>query len=468
MALQKISHAGTKFRLEWKKEDNVYRQFLRIGMSVAAQSLLEFFVNLLGTIMLGRLGEVEVSAASLSNQMFLILSLLIYGVVGGSNVMVAQLWGKKDKSSIKKVLAYTYQVGTAAAIVLSFLSIFFPGQILSILTSDSRVIHQGIDYLRIVACSYLFYTFITITTGTLRALGNVRISMAVSGVALLVNGSLSYILIFGKLHMRPMGVTGAAVAILAARVAETILLLIYLGFMEQNLKLRLKDLLHLDSSVRKQYFSNTVPVMTNELLWSVGSSVLAVIIGRMSTEFVAANSMFSVTEQIAGVMGQGFTAAGAVMIGTTIGSGEIERVHLLKRKFQMIGLFSGIFTALMVLLLRPLILAIYHVNRTTLLYANQIMWIGAVIQIFKVAQSMNMMGILRAGGDATFVMINDIVFLWTLEVPLGFFAGLVWHWPVPMVYCILNLEQFIKLFTSGARLRSDKWMKQVTVSEALI
>ena len=465
MALQRISQAGIQFRSEWKKQDSVYRQFLRIGMPVAAPFLLEFFVNLLGTIMLGRLGEVEVSAASLSNQMFLVLSLLIYGVVGGSNVMVAQLWGRKDKSSIKKVLAYTYRVGTAATIVLSFFSVFFPGQILSILTSDSRVIHQGMDYLRITACSYLFYTFVTVTTGTLRALGNVRISMTVSGVALLVNGSLSYILIFGKFHIPPMGVAGAAVAILVARVAETILLLIYLAPMEQRLKLKVKDLLHLNRSVAKQYFSNTVPVMMNELLWSVGSSILAVIIGRMSTEFVAASSMFSITEQIAGVFGQGFTAAGAVIIGATIGTGKFEQVHLLKRKFQKIGLLSGVFTALLVLLLRPLILAIYHVSQTTLLYANQIMWIGAVIQVFKVAQSMNMMGILRAGGDARFVMVNDIIFLWTLEVPLGFFTGLVWHWPVPIVYCILNLEQFIKLFTSGARLHGNKWMKQVTVTE---
>lgn len=446
-------------RLEKKK---IYRQLFQIGIPVAFQSLLVFFVNLLDTIMLGQLGEVEISAAALSNQIFFILSLLIYGIVGGSNVLVSQFWGKKDKSSITRVLSYTYQIGLGITLLVSLLGILFPLQILSVFSSDIRVIEAGQDYMRIVSCSYLFYAFTTLTTGTLRAVRSVAVSVTLSAVALVVNGSLNYILIFGKLGFPAMGVAGAAVATLIARAAETLLLIWYLKFREKDLRLDFRKLLRLDKTIAKGYFHNTLPVMLNELFWSVGSSVLAIIVGRMSTEFVAANNIFGTTGQIASVLAQGLNAAGAVMIGNTIGTGNKQRVLLLKKQLQIVGLVSGVFSALLILALRPLMLMFYNVSETTLQYTNQIMYVGALIQVFKTAQGMNMMGILRGGGDARFVMVNDIVFLWTLAVPLGFITGLVLHWPVPIVYCILNIEQFIKLFTSTARLRNDKWIKNVT------
>ena len=126
---------------------------------------------------------------------------------------------------------------------------------------------------------------------------------------------------------------------------------------------------------------------------------------------------------------------------------------------QAVGLVTGIGSALVMLGLRPFMLSLYHVNDLTLLYANQIMYTGAVIQVFKTAQGMNMMGILRGGGDARFVMINDIVFLWLLAIPLGFLAGLVFRLPIPVTYAVLNIEQFIKFFTSGARLKGNQWIK---------
>lgn len=443
---------------------DLLRQLMALAIPVAFQSMLGFAVNLLDTVMLGSLGEVQISASSLSNQLFFVLSLLVYGIVGGSNVLVAQFWGTKDTESINKVLAYTYRIALAAALITAVAGMAFPARILSIFSTDPMVIGEGSGYLRIVAASYLFYTVTTVTTGALRSVRNVRISVALSAVSLGTNALLNWVLIFGKLGAPRLGILGAAIATTAARIIEFILLLRYLAVKEDQLRLSLKKLIHLDTGLAKRYFSNTVPVILNELFWSVGSSVLAVIMGRMGTQFVAANSIFSVTSQIAGVLAQGLCSAAAVMVGNTIGAGESDNLLILTRQLQRVGLAAGFCTALVIVLLRPFMLSLYNVSDLTMGYANQIMWAGAVVQVFKTAQSMNMMGILRGGGDAKFVMVNDVVFLWSLAVPLGFMAGLVWKLPVPIVYCILNIEQFIKFFTSMGRLRGNKWFKNVTTA----
>lgn len=299
---------------------DLLRQLMKIALPVALQSMLGFFVNLLDTVMLGRLGEVQISAASLSNQIFFILSLLIYGIVGGSNVMVAQFWGKGDKKSINRVLAYTYRIALLAAVVLMLLGLLLPTQTMSFFSGDKQVISEGTSYLRIVSISYVFYAFTSVTTGTLRSVRNVRISVILSAVSLIINGMFNYILIFGKFGVPAMGITGAAIATLIARVVEAALLVFYMAFYEDQLHIRPGSLLNLSHAILKPYFSNTMPVILNELFWSVGSSVLAVIMGRMGTEFVAANSIFSVTGQLASVLAQGLNAAGAVMIGNAIGA----------------------------------------------------------------------------------------------------------------------------------------------------
>ncbi len=447
-----------------KKE--MLNQLTLLSLPLAFQSMFGFMVDLLGTVMLGALGEVEISAAALSNQVFLILSLLIFGCVGGSNVLVAQLWGQGNKKDIHKVLAYTYRIGVCSAMLFALGAYFAPDRILSVFTRDSRVIREGISYLRIISVSYVFYAVVNLTTGTLRAVGKVKIAVILSAASLLISGFLNWVFIFGALGNRPMGVKGAALATAIARGLELVCLLFYMVYREDKLKISIKSLWRIDKTIGRKYFTNTLPVIFNELFWAVGSSVLAVIMGRLGTEFVAANSIFSVTGQIASVIAQGFSAAAAIMIGNAIGFGDTNKVLLLKKMLQAVGLVTGIGSALVILGLRPFMLSLYHVNDLTLLYANQIMYTGAVIQVFKTAQGMNMMGILRGGGDARFVMINDIVFLWLLAIPLGFLAGLVFRLPIPVTYAVLNIEQFIKLFTSGARLKGNQWIKRIELKSS--
>jgi len=348
-------------------------------------------------------------------------------------------------------------------IFMTAVSAIFPTFILSIFTKEADVIAEGAAYLRIVSIGFVFFGMTTITSGVLRSLHDVKIAVFGSVISLVVNVFFNWVFIFGNLGAPAMGVRGAAIATTIARVCEFLVVIGYTRFFEKNLKLRLKDLLKTDKSIRKTFFENCIPVMGNELLWSLGASMLSVVMGHMGQEVVAANSIYNVISQLSGVMAQGLSAAAAVLVGNTIGAGKTDELGFKVRSLQILGVAVGVVAAAIVFFSRPLMLAIYNVGDVTKDYVSQIMIAGAILELVRSLVFVNMVGILRGGGDAKFVLVNDVLFLWILAVPFGFLTGLVWNWPIAAVFLVLNCDNFIKLATSFWRIKSKKWIKDVTI-----
>lgn len=439
-----------------------FKQMFAIALPIALQNIITVAVGMADTIMLGSLGETQLSASALANQLFFIFMLVVFGTSGGTSVMVAQFWGKRDVTSIKKVLAYTYRVVIGIAILMILLSTLFPQMVLSFFTNEPEVIAEGVKYLRVVSIGYIFFGISTITSGVLRSVHNVKIAVVASAVSVATNIFFNWVFIFGNLGAPALGVTGAAIATTIARIVECAIIVGYALFVEKELKIRIKELWHLDLKLAKSYFQNVVPVMCNELLWSLGASMLSAIMGHMGSEVVSANSIYSVVAQFSGVLVQGISSAAAVLVGNTIGAGEYDTLDFKIRALQVMGIIVGIISFLIVFFSRPLMMAIYNVGDTTKGYVNQIMIVGAFLELINSLVFVNMVGILRGGGDAKFVLVNDILFLWILAVPLGYLAGLVWHWPIPLVFFVLKGDTIIKCVTSFIRIHRRKWIKNVT------
>lgn len=441
------------------------RLTFRLAIPLALQNLIAFAVNMVDTLMLGQLGEVPLSASAQANQLFFIVTLAVGGVVGGANVLIAQAWGRKDVDTIHRVLAYAYRVALAIALAATFAAIFLPALVMGLFSPDAAVVTEGAAYLRMVGISYLFYALTTITTGALQAVHTVDISMLASGAAMAINICLNAVLIFGLLGFPPLGIMGAAIATLVARICEFCLVLSYVAFKENKLYIRIQKLLPLDRSLARSFFRTSLPVIANELFWALGEAALAVLMGRMGTPMVAANSICAVASQFASVFCRGVTAAACIIVANTIGAEKFADIPLQKRYFQRLAVMLGLLAGLVILAVRPLLLRLYNVDAITLDYAGQIMLVEAAIQVFRYSQLMNMMGILRGGGDVRFAMINDLVFLWGFTVPAGFLAGMVLHWPVPLVYFIIKFDQIIKIATSEIRLRRGKWIHNTSGRE---
>ncbi|EGT3605602.1 MATE family efflux transporter [Clostridium perfringens] len=444
------------------RDRRFYRLLFSIALPIAVQNLITFMVSMVDTLMVGALGEIQLSAVSIANNLFFVLTILMFGLAGGSNIMISQYWGKGNVKTIHKILAIMYRVCLLITGIFIFIALFLPKYFMGIFTTDKAVIDFGASYLRIVCIGYLFYSITNCTIMMLRSVKTVSISIIVYTASLVVNSILNWILIFGNLGAPELGIRGAAIATVCARITEFSIVLVFMFIYERKIGLKLEHLLKLDKEILKDYVGLCTPVLCNELLWAIGASMISVIVGRMGTEVVAANSINGVAHQFVTVFIFGMSNATAVIIGNTIGEGKKEKA---KEYAYSIGIFSvvmGCISGLMILLIKPFVVNFYNVSYSTKLIAMEIMTVTSGIIVFQSLASNFMMGVLRGGGDAKFVLINDLIFMWLVAIPGGFFVAFVLELPVALVFLVIKCDEILKSLTSVYRVISGKWVNDVT------
>ena len=444
------------------RDKRFYRLLFSIALPIAVQNLITFMVSMVDTLMVGALGEIQLSAVSIANNLFFVLTILMFGLAGGSNIMISQYWGKGNVKTIHKILAIMYRVCLLITGIFIFIAVFLPKYFMGIFTTDKAVIEFGASYLRIVCIGYLFYSITNCTIMMLRSVKTVSISIIVYTASLVVNSILNWIFIFGNLGAPELGIRGAAIATVCARITEFSIVLVFMFIYERKIGLKIEHLLKLDKEILKDYVGLCTPVLCNELLWAIGASMISVIVGRMGTEVVAANSINGVAHQFVTVFIFGMSNATAVIIGNTIGEGKKEKA---KEYAYSIGVFSvvmGCISGLMILLIKPFVVNFYNVSYSTKLIAMEIMTVTSGIIVFQSLASNFMMGVLRGGGDAKFVLINDLIFMWLVAIPGGFFVAFVLELPVALVFLVIKCDEILKSLTSVYRVISGKWVNDVT------
>lgn len=444
------------------RDKRFYRLLFSIALPIAVQNLITFMVSMVDTLMVGALGEIQLSAVSIANNLFFVLTILMFGLAGGSNIMISQYWGKGNVKTIHKILAIMYRVCLLITGIFIFIALFLPKYFMGIFTTDKAVIDFGASYLRIVCIGYLFYSITNCTIMMLRSVKTVSISIIVYTASLVVNSILNWIFIFGNLGAPELGIRGAAIATVCARITEFSIVLVFMFIYERKIGLKIEHLLKLDKEILKDYVGLCTPVLCNELLWAIGASMISVIVGRMGTEVVAANSINGVAHQFVTVFIFGMSNATAVIIGNTIGEGKKEKA---KEYAYSIGIFSvvmGCISGLMILLIKPFVVDFYNVSYSTKLIAMEIMTVTSGIIVFQSLASNFMMGVLRGGGDAKFVLINDLIFMWLVAIPGGFFVAFVLELPVALVFLVIKCDEILKSLTSVYRVISGKWVNDVT------
>ncbi|MEM1486122.1 MATE family efflux transporter [Oscillospiraceae bacterium PP1C4] len=442
-----------------------YKTLIAIAVPIALQNLINVLVSMMDTLMIGQLGETQLSATSIANQLWFILMIFCFGVAGGANVLIAQYWGKGDIEVIKRVQSITFKMGFVVSIFFGCVALFLPEQFMSIFTTEREVIEYGVQYLRIIGYSYPFYAMANIAVMMLRSIGTVNISVWVYLTSLVVNTSLNYVLIFGKFGAPALGVRGGAIATVCARVAELAIALVYILYKEKKIQFRLHDLLKSNKGLYKKYISISIPVMGNEMMWGIGASMVAVVIGRMGTNFVAAYSIFTVLNQMVCVVIFGVGNAALTIVGNSIGAGEYELAKQRSITLLVLSVLIGVGAGVVTLVLSPLIVSMYKLSPQTVEIALSINCVGALIAFFQSLAVVSMIGILRAGGDAKFVLVCETVFLWGIAVPLGFYTGLVLGWPAWIVFLALKCDEILKVIISVWRICGFKWLRDITVRD---
>ena len=439
-----------------------YKTFFSLFAVVALQSLIVFSVNLADSIMLGSYSETAMSGVSLANQIQFLLQCLVNGVCNGLVVIASQYWGKQQTEPIRKVYAAALWAGVIISGTLAAAVLIAPRGVLGILSNEAAIVEAGAEYIRIMGWTYLIFAVSNLLIALMRSVESVRIGFTTSLLALVVNISLNYLLIFGKAGFPEMGAVGAALATFAARVVELIAVAIYVFFIDKKVRLKVKDAFRLEKDYARDFIKAGLPLIGSGGSWGVAMSVQTAIIGRLGAAAIGANAIAAPVFQVVAVLYGSSGTASSVLIGKTVGEDDVPRVKRYTKKLQIMYLMIGVLSAGLLLALKSSILGLYSVTEETRALAATFINILAVTVIGSAYEAPCLVGIVSGGGDTRFVLFNDLIFMWGLVLPLSFLSAFVFHWPIPVTFFILKADQIAKCFVAVVKVNRFRWIRRLT------
>ncbi len=448
------------------KDKTFYKTLAMIGVPIAAQQLITVGVNMTDNIMVGRLGEVQMSAASLANQFISFYQICCMGIGMGASVLISRYWGMKDERSLKKALKLMLLLAFSFGAVFCAAVLVIPNSIMRIYTPNQAIIDAGRIYLLISAPCFLLSGISTTVSLALRSVGKATIPLIASIFSFVTNVFFNWVLIFGMLGAPRMEIAGAALGTLIARVVECGIIVYYFFRRDKLVRFRVHDLLHLSCrDLLSEYMRICLPVLVSDSLLGLGNNAVSVVTGHIGASFVAAVSITTVVQQLATVFIQGISQASCIITGNTLGAGDTDKAQRQGLTFAVIGFAMGLLGCGIILVLSRPVVALYSITAETKAIAIELMHAVAITVIFQCANSILTKGVLRGGGDTRFLMIADVLFLWCASIPLGALVGLVWKFPPFWIYFTLKLDQVIKSVWCLFRLHSRKWIKKIAAAK---
>ena len=450
-----------------KTVKEVYKKVFTIGLPISFENMIYSLMNFIDIFMVGKedvilgLGTSAVAGLGFANQVFMIFIVSLFGLNSGGGILAAQYYGSKDYKNLKKCLGITVIVGFLFSVLFLIMGISIPEIIISIFTKDKSVIDLGVKYFKIVVWVYPLIGIGYAFNMQLRSIGNTKYSLYSTIIGLFINFIGNYVLIFGKFGFPAMGVEGAALATVIARIVS----IFYLMFIIYRDKLPMagsfSELFKITWDFIIKTLKISLPVFGHEIMWVLGVSIYVIIYGRMGTESAAAIQIVKSISNLVFTLIFGLSSGTAAIIGQEIGAGNEDNAYKYAVELLKISLLIGVMIALFVYLTSPLILRIMGVKGEIYSLTRQIIISEGFIIIIKTAGTLFIVGILRAGGDTLWTMFADLLPLWLFAVPLTYIAGLKMALPVALVYLCSGSDEVLKAPFCLKRMKSKKWIKNL-------
>ena len=445
--------------IDWRA---FYKGVFALVVPMALQNLINVGVTAADVIMLGKVGEKVLSGASLAGQVQYIMTLFLFGLTSGATVLTAQYWGKEDKKTIEKILALGMKAAIIVTAIFTVAALLIPDLLMQIFTTDPEVIAEGVKYLRIIAFSYVAVGITQTYLYIMRSVERVVVATVVYLISLICNVILNAIFIFGLFGLPAMGIEGAALATLIARLLEVVLVFGYARIFNKDIKFHFSHFWHSEKLLRQDFFRYTIPVIVNEVMWGLGTAANTAVLGHMGSAAVAANSVAQVARQLATVVAFGLSSATAIYLGKTIGERKLEHAKAYAKKFLFLSVLMGAIGGLLILAAIPIVNGTMSLTPEAQEYLK-VMFI--VMSYFVIGQAYNstmVVGVFRSGGDTRFGLLLDVSTMWGCSILFGFLAAFVFKCSVPVVYVILMSDEIIKIPITTWRYLKYKWLQDVT------
>ena len=436
--------------------------FLTLSLPIILQNVISLGVNLADNLMLGRFAEAALSGATAVNQIQFVYQNILIGIGDGMVILASQYWGAGRTEPIKRIASVAMRTALVFMTVLFVLVSLFPAHAVALFTNDPAIILEGTAYLKIVRFTYPLFCITTILLAVLRCTEVVKIAFYLSLSTLFINCGINWVLIFGHLGFPQMGIRGAAVGTLVARLVEVLILLFFLAKKEKNLRLRFRDFFLWDKEMASDYYRVSAPIIFTQSLWGVNNAIHTAILGHMSSAAIAANSMASNLYLIVKTIAVGAASATIVTIGKVIGEGDEQKVRSYAKRFQVLFVFMGLFCSLLLFVLTEPVLSLYSFSDESRSLARSFLHILCFIMAGMCYQMPVNAGIIKGGGDTKYVMVMDLISIWGIVIPLSFVAAFILHAsPLVVIWC-LNLDQLFKCIPAFIKVNYGNWCRKLT------
>lgn len=445
-----------------KKNHDFTKKLLTLVFPIAFQQFMLALVSASDALMLGMLTQDSLSAVSLASQVTFVENLFLMAMTIGLSMFAAQYWGKGDKGAVERIFAYVMKVTAAVSFLFFLAGMCVPRSLMRIFTNELPLIEGGRVYLRTVSLAFLLTGISQVYLCILKNTGKAAKSSVISSASVVVNIILNAILIFGWFGLPQMGIAGAALATVIARVIE-VAWCIFETVKKDSVKLRVCHMMHNDRLLRHDFWKYSSPVLGNEIVWGVGFTMYSVIMGHLGSDAVAANSIANIVKNLVACFCLGLGSGGGIMVGNELGAGRLDKAKEYGYKLCRLSVLCGAASGIVLLALSPLILAVTDLSATADAYLK---WMLVMCSYYIVGKSVNgttIAGIFCAGGDSKFGFLCDTVTMWCITVPLGLLTAFVLKLPVLAVYFIVNLDEIVKLPAVYRHYKKYKWVKDLTV-----
>lgn len=442
-----------------ERKRSLRKEIVRLALPIALQQFMTALVGACDAIMLGKLSQDAMSAVSLATQVTFVFNLFMFAFMAGENMFVAQYYGKGDYTGISQVFSLVTKICGCIAVVFLAGTLFFPEQLMRILTNEETLIVLGSEYLRVIGISYVFSGIAQTFLAIMKNCGAVNMSTLINGGMVILNIALNAVFIFGLSGFPKMGIKGAALATVLATVVQFLWSVGYVLCRIRAVKFSLRSC---EKKLFGRFWQKAVPLLINNLAWGIGFSMYSVIMGHLGTDAVAANGIANISKNLVVCFCLGLGNAGSIIVGNRLGADRLQEAKEVGETLTKTAIIAGIVSGLVLIALSPFITKMVDLTPTARGYLQKMLLISSYYIAGKSVNCMTIGGIFAAGGDSKFGMLCDSVTLWCIIVPLGCICAFILKLPVMVVYFVLNLDEIIKLPVVYKHYKKYKWIKNLT------
>ncbi len=442
-----------------------YKKTWALMAPVIVQQLITVGINFMDNLMVGSFGETQIDAVAFSDQLYTLFQFICMGLGSSAVVLSSQFWGRKDVKSVRQTASIALKLTIILCILFSVAAIGFPQVVLHAFTNESQIIQTGTRYLRLVGITYLMAGLSSTATYLLRSVGQTRIPLIGSGCAFVLNVFFNWIFIFGKLGAPRLELVGAAVGTIIARAFEFCFVFGYFILRDKRIGFRFRHFLLRGGTLWRSYFRYGLPVLISDTLLGVSLMLTSTIMGHMGELAAAASSIIQTLIKLVDILSSGMAGASAVVIGNTIGEGDIPRAKREGNSYMVLSVIIGFILIPILLLAGKPILNLYNITEQTKTMAySMLVWTCCWMPVQANAY-ITSKGVLRGGGDTRFILVADSVLVWFFSIPVGAVAGLIFGVSPVLVYVILRIQFPLKGIICFVRYASGKWIRVIKPKE---